>query len=95
MKVIQFKRHDNCINCNSDRSIELYDVYNKPVNYSYFLDNISRIDIDCFNKRELSYMKCKKCGKIYNINWVNGIPEPLINKNTLFIFINNIFKKYK
>jgi len=92
---INIKREDHCIYCHSDRVVELYDAYNKPVNYSYFLDNQDKIGVSTFDKREMSYFKCRKCGQSYNIEWHNGKPEPSINKNTLFIFLNNVFKKRK
>jgi len=93
IKTISFKRQDHCVKCNADRSIELYDIYDKPINYSYFLDRLNSVSLDSFNRRELSYMQCKKCGVVYDITWENKIPEPLINKNTLFIFLNSVFKK--
>ena len=92
MEVISFKQQDHCVSCNTDRVMELYDAYNKPISYSYFLDNIKTVDMGIFDKRELSYFKCKKCGMLYPITWENTIPEPLINKNILYIFMNNIFK---
>ena len=93
MKVISFKRQDHCIECHSDRSIEIYDEYDKPINYSYYLDTIDKRKSDTFDRRPLCYMKCRKCWVEYQITWENKIPEPMINKITMERFMDKVFVK--
>lgn len=83
--AIKIERPDTCFKCESKRSIECYDIYNNPLNYSLLLDKLeTRPDktdetLSILNKRELVIMRCKKCNKQYVIKWNNGIPEPLRN----------------
>lgn len=77
---IRHDRSDYCINCHTS-NIELYDMYNNPVNYSLLVTKyLQGGDINSvLNKRELSYFRCKKCGQIYRIDWRNNyFPIPYI-----------------
>lgn len=81
IKIFSKIRADKCMECNSDRSIEMFDVFDRPVNYSYLLDLLETKNIDVnekFNNRQLSYMQCRRCGKVYCIDWRNkDYPVPV------------------
>lgn len=82
IKIMNTIRPDKCMECNTDRCIELYDIYDKPVNYTYLVDMYERGNnqniIEKFDNRQLSYMKCKRCGKQYCIDWRNRtLPIPI------------------
>lgn len=71
-KIFSKIRPDKCMECGTNRSIEIYDIFDKPINYSYLVDlhETKNINImERLNNRTLSYMKCKRCGKIYCIDW--------------------------
>ena len=68
------RMEDYCPSCQSKYSIEVYDVYNRPLGLTRLLNRNLLRELD--NKR-LSYMKCKKCGKDFRINYVNGNLQPL------------------
>lgn len=93
---ITFERSDYCHNCNNARSIECYDINNRSIFYSNLLDNLEKgLNIDHIRKgTHFSYMQCKKCKKIYSINWdiEKEIPKPLITNTMLNHFLNN-YKK--
>ena len=57
----EIKRPDYCPYCDSDRSIELYNRYNKALRYTVFLDMMSSGKISELSK-DYEYLKCKKCG---------------------------------
>lgn len=68
-------REDTCLVCNSIRSIELYDIGNHPVRYTYLLDSNNT---DRLLDRKLSHFQCRKCHKIYSIDWSDkSRPKPL------------------
>lgn len=82
VKIMNIIRPDKCMECKTDRCIELYDIYDKPVNYTYLVDMYERGKrediIDRLDKRQLSYMKCKRCGKQYCIDWRDrSLPIPI------------------
>lgn len=91
-------RDDYCMKCNSDRSIELYDVNDKPINYSNLVDRMKYnmredIIIKYLNKYELSHFKCKKCNIKYKIDWTDGyIPHVLRTNRKQTLFMMNNFK---
>lgn len=65
---------DYCPSCHSKYSIELYDVYNNPMNLTRLLNRNLLGELD---RKRLSYMKCKKCGKDFRINYASGGIQPL------------------
>lgn len=90
---ITFLREDYCIVCNSNRSIECYDVFNRPINFSRIIDIYNNKKI--FNEqniKDIYSMKCKKCNTSFTIDWFGNraIPRPsTINHINEFM---NIFK---
>lgn len=80
-------REDTCLLCNSTKSLECYDVNNRPVGFTNLLETNK---IEYINNRELSHIKCSKCGKQFMLNWSNkNIPRPLIYKAVLQEFLEN------
>lgn len=74
-----YLREDTCPKCMSERSLDLYDEYNKRAYFSVMLDQHKT---DKLLSRRLYYFKCSKCGEEFNIDWSNPsrIPVPLNNK---------------
>ena len=91
-------RQDTCVACRTNRAIECINRYGKvPIQYSMLLDRLDygyNLD-DLLKKNELSYFRCRRCGKIYDISWniEKGIPEPLLNNSGLGHFLDNFNKK--
>lgn len=85
-------RNDECPICKSKRSLEGYDMKDKPVRFTLFIDgnNLERLKY-----RALSYLKCRRCRNVFKIDWDdNGEPYPL-SKQKMDDFItkyNNINK---
>lgn len=80
-------RNDECPICGSERSLECYDMKNKPIRFTLFIDNKN---FDRLKHRALSYMKCRKCGSVFNIDWNdNGEPYPLTERK-----LNDFMLKY-
>lgn len=90
-------RPDKCMECNTERAIEIFDVFNKPVNYSYLLDLLESKDIDIsekFSNRQLSYMQCRRCGKVYCIDWRSrNYPVPVRAFWYLEQFLHNNYSR--
>ena len=85
IKPIIHLRQDDCPICNAKRSMELYDRYNKPLYLSMILDTNQ---IKKINTKRLYYFKCRRCGRIFDIDWNSNrdIPYPLSdNKKNQFI----------
>ena len=96
-KIFSVIRPDKCMECNTERSIELFDIFDRPVNYSYLLDLIESKNINIdekFNNRQLSYMRCKRCGKVYCIDWrTKNYPVPVRAFWYLEQFLYNNYNK--
>lgn len=74
-----------CIHCKSN-SIDVFDVYNKPIGYFKILATSSNkeealLKLNSF--KNLSFMGCKKCMSTFKIDWTEGLPKPLRNINIL------------
>lgn len=94
MKIFTYERYDYCNICNTDKGIECYDKYDKTINYSYFITAYMRGNIiSTFDNKELTYMKCKRCGYVYAIDWTNGVPLPLRNFRHIENFLYNNYGK--
>lgn len=93
IKPVRFYRPDMCIKCKSERSLDCYDKYSRPIGFSRIIDLKQKGKNVTINSKELHYMKCKKCNKIYQLDWKDGreIPYPLINN----IKIDNFLEMYK
>lgn len=97
---IRFEREDTCVYCNSKRSIELYDNFNRPMNYTLLLDSLKSSPnkrdeiLNKLDNKVLGYMRCNRCKRIYKIHWNKNFPYPL-NTDTqvrAFIDINYVNK---
>ena len=90
---IERLRGDYCDCCNSERSIECYDKNNRPINYTVFIDMYMKDKeiIKKLDNRELSYMECKKCRKLYLIDWRYQYPMPMRNFGVINDFLYRNF----
>lgn len=83
---IIFEDDDYCSVCNTQHSVELYNIYNKEVNYTLLLQMRDKID-NIVDKSILSQFKCRRCGAKFNIDWTikNGVrfPTPFKQKYLL------------
>lgn len=78
-KLLRAIREDFCIRCAGRGTIECYDKFNNPINYSVLVTKHSQgEDINnVLDKRELSHFRCTKCGRVYKINWQRDLfPKP-------------------
>ena len=82
IRPIQYDRQDTCPLCKSERSIEGYTVYNKPVHLSLAIDK--RKDV---RDRQILFLKCTKCNTEFFPRWINGYPTPMVESNFID-FIN-------
>lgn len=77
-----------CPNCNnellfftinrSDFVIDYKNLINKGLSLHQLREYLSN--------RNIRYLKCIICKKMYIIDWSNGFPEPLLNRNVLTQF---------
>lgn len=89
IKPYTIERNDYCYECNTRKAIEIYNIYNKPIKFSNLLDYGTEDDFKrVMEGNTLSYMKCRKCGKVFPILWENGTPRPLFFINECNNFIN-------
>lgn len=88
-KLVNFRNHNYCSYCNKE-SIELYDIFNKPMNYSKLLsnDNIDNI----LDIKQLLKFRCTNCNKEYNIIWKDHFPYPLKHNKEINYFLNRFMK---
>lgn len=90
IKPFILERDDYCTNCRTQKTIELYNIYDKPMRYSNLLSFANNINLDSvLDKTVLSYMKCKKCGKIYKICWKDHKPAPMVCDPVFDDFMQN------
>lgn len=92
MKPFEFLRPDYCPNCKQERSLELYNSIDKPMNYSIMIDR----NVDIHKKViDLSYMKCKKCKKCFFPRWQDGKIYPLepMNEHDFMSYFKSSYKK--
>ena len=89
-----YDRLDKCPSCNEDRVLEIYDKFNRPVNFSKYVDSDNLSEL-LENRHDLRYMKCKKCGKSYKISYLNGVILPLSDSsmNTFMIGYKSLKSK--
>ena len=84
-RLFSIIRQDTCIFCNKDRAIELYDINDNPIRFSFILDNERYVLLD---RREIHYGECKYCKRKFMLDWSSNdrIPRPLLeNKSVKFI----------
>lgn len=88
---IEYSRYDTCLFCNSERSVDIYNNFNRPIHLSILID---RNEIDRVKSMQnLRYMKCSKCGKITKINYLNGVIQQLDDSKMNKLFMNG-FKSF-
>lgn len=87
-------RGDYCHKCNSHRVIECYNRFDKPINYSYFLDEIERGNMKVIEKldnHQIEYMVCRKCKEQYFIDWRTTYPIPVRDFFIVEVFLDSIY----
>lgn len=65
MKPFRIERPDTCPNCKSQRSLEAYTKYDRPIKLSLRIDRDNQFDGNIY------YMKCSKCGYEYFPKWLS------------------------
>lgn len=73
-----FERADTCAVCGAPRSIELYNIFDSPLHFTYALDSDKTKDLSKYNAR---YFMCKECKEQFPIHWLDGRPIPLTLEN--------------
>lgn len=80
IEPIQYIRYDNCPNCHRN-TIELFSYDNYPMHYSEAVLSYMNGDKSIqYNKYSIYRMRCRGCGKIYNIVWRDEFPVPLLEQ---------------
>lgn len=94
-KCLVFIREDTCPVCKSERTLEIYNQYNKPCYYSTYLDKRHNGSLDLFEPRVgyVSYIRCDRCRTKFIIEWVENYthPRPLLYPG----FYNILMEEYK
>jgi len=93
IKLCTFNDKDYCPYCHTKHSIELYDIFNKSLNYRNIL-HLSNIE-SIIDVKQLSYFKCKNCNKEYKIEWDNGRPYPLTYNLNINYFLKKFMRRLK
>lgn len=73
-----------CHYCGSN-NLYFYTKYNDLINYKSFIDNNLTLDQikDNLYDKNIKYLKCLSCNKISIIDWSNGYPKQLYDKNAI------------
>ena len=94
--LIEFVGKDICPCCDK-RSIECFDTFNNPINYSYLLSEYEKDKnvLTRLNKKNLSHFQCRECKKIFEIYWDKDreIPIPL-NRHISNLFLDKFLGVY-
>lgn len=82
-------RVDHCPECDTPRSLECYNDKKSGINYTLFVDSRDRgKDLkEKIEPLELLYFKCRRCGKVYNIDWRTRFPIPLFDEIPYYNFL--------
>jgi hypothetical protein len=61
---------------------------NNVIDYKNLMDNMSDNDkmMDYLSEKDVEYLKCIMCKKMYIIDWTKGYARPLLYKDTLIQF---------
>lgn len=84
-------REDFCFNCNRE-ALELFDFFNRPMNYKAMISN--RLNNREWNFNKAIYqMKCTRCGTVFVIGYTNdNFPYPIVYLEDPHKFINDYIK---
>lgn len=87
------QRYDYCPRC-GQHALDLFDYNNYRLNYSKAVLQYMQTG-DPFNsyldKRNIYKMRCRGCGKEYQIKWQDGFPMPIVDdpeNRSIKIFLN-------
>lgn len=80
-------RADICPCCKAQR-IELFSFNGYPQQYKYAVDEFMKGNQISYDKYEIRTMKCRACNKEFVIDWVNGMPFPLMYGERWTIFLS-------
>lgn len=98
IEPIQIIRYDNCPNCHRNK-LELFSYDNYPMKYEEAVINYMRFNqLPQYNRFPIYRMRCRGCGKVFNIVWRDGFPVPLIeipDNRSINIFLNLYKKDYE
>lgn len=89
IKPFIFGRPDVCPSCKKERSVEAYDHNDVPLKLSLAMD--MNKDVRTW---DISYLKCKNCGKEFFPNWERGFPYPMSDENFTH-FMNGYIQSYE
>lgn len=84
IQPILLQRYDYCPRC-GQHSIELFDYNNYKLNYTKAVLQYMQTGNpynSYLDKRNIYRMRCKGCGKVYQIKWQNNFPMPVMDNPT-------------
>ena len=84
--MVTFYEEDYCMDCNTAHALSIYDIFNNKTPLSSILK-----DSGSLSRRQMSYIRCDKCGKEYNIDWSaeSRVPKPLLTNIELNQFLQD------
>lgn len=66
IKPFKFDRPDTCPKCKKSRSLEVYNRFDKPMNYAFILDRKTPPSEKLI---DIEYIKCKYCKERFFPRW--------------------------
>jgi hypothetical protein len=70
----------HCKKC-KENTVDLYDVFNRKVNYPFLLKNFTpEVIMDRLDNVSLSHMYCSNCKTTFLIDWRYGLPIPYMDE---------------
>lgn len=90
--MVNIYPEDYCMDCNSEHSLMIYDIFNRPTSMLNIIN-----DPSILSKKEFVFIKCKNCGKEYNIDWSSDtrVPRPLLSNIHLNQFLHDFKQNNK
>jgi hypothetical protein len=86
--VIRKLRPDLCPICGKERAVECYNRMNAPMRFRYIVDSYIRNGKINMGHIPVTHMKCRECGKIFDIRWDNGVPYPMADNVRISTFLD-------
>lgn len=86
--LVIFHDEDYCMDCNTEHSLFVYDVFNIKTPISKMIK-----DKSFEPKRELEYIKCNNCDREYNIDWTSDSRLP--KQMSVNIKLNQFLREFR
>lgn len=90
--MVTFYEEDYCMDCNTSHALSIYDIFNNRISMTAVMKDPSVLD-----RRQMSYVRCDKCNREYNIDWSSDsrVPKPLLTNIELNQFLQDFKQNNK